>query len=294
MQMDEFLKKVRVRAGMSSNEDTKRGVEAVLDTLKARISYEAGDNVAAQLPKDLKDMWESSLLQRLQRSFGGVEHMDLGAFLARVAQKASLNDVQAAETLTFAVFATIREQVTPGAAESIEHQLPQDIRDMWASAHVKSTEMPTESVPNELVEEQVWGSKTEMPSGYDVEMKIAHTEAQIREMRGHTEAEHEMKHEVHTPAEERVEMVAPPGAHDATTGPASDVFYRSDPQLTQEIMEMLEESDELEAESINVFVQAGNVTLRGHVKSSEQREVANHIASKALGVGEIRNELVVG
>jgi len=295
MQMDEFLKRVRVRAGLSSCEEARRDVEAVLETLKTRISYEAGDNVAAQLPKELKDMWDSSLLERLQRSFGGVEHMDLGAFLARVAQKAGLLDVNAAEMLTSAVFITIREQVTPGAAESIEHQLPPDIRDLWNNpTKTIEFEAKVEHISDELAEEQVWGSKTDMPSGPDVDMIIAETEAQVRDMRARTEAKHKMEHdEVHLPAEERVEIVEPTEERESTEGPGNEAFYRSDPQLMQEITEMLEESDELEAQSINVFVQAGNVILRGHVKSDEQRNAANHVASKALGVGEIRNELIV-
>jgi osmotically-inducible protein OsmY len=69
--------------------------------------------------------------------------------------------------------------------------------------------------------------------------------------------------------------------------------YRSDPELEKEIRELLASSQEVNAENIEVFVQTGNVTLRGTVKTPEERDAAGRIAARGLGVGEIFNELVV-
>jgi osmotically-inducible protein OsmY len=90
---------------------------------------------------------------------------------------------------------------------------------------------------------------------------------------------------------DRVTMASPPGEHRDTEGPGSAEHYRSDAQLTEEIEDMLEESDEVNSEHIDVFVQSGNVTLRGSVKTPQERELAVRTASEALGVGEIRAEL---
>lgn len=305
MRADEFVKKVSERAGIADREQAKRATEAVLETLRARISHRSGDNVAAQLPADLKQMWESGTLEHLFRSMTGVERMDLGAFLARVAAIARLADIRQAETVTRAVFITMREQITEGAQKTVESELPDDIRQFWEDSRPGAEaegpfemEAPVEPTPEEMAGARTWGPETDLPSGSDVEMAEAQIEAQVRDLGGRdilgmaagpeTPGEEER---AEPPAAERVEIVPPPGERESTAGPGSDAYYRADAELTQEIEQMLGASDEVDASDINVFVQAGNVVLRGHVKTAGERDAASHIAARALGVGDIRNEL---
>lgn len=323
MQTEEFIKKVRVRAGLDDNEQAKKSIDSVFDALRARISHEGGDNVASQLPKELKEMWEAGLMEHLKRAVTGFERMDLGGFLAKVADEAGLQDIGQSETVTRAVFRTLQEQITPGASKAIENQLPPDIRDFWVSSAPQAeetTETPTVFVTEEVRTEMLIigmpGSMTEydeesevaesnlrpdMPSGYDVDMTIAMTEAQVRDMTQKGQEPYgaqrlgevtEGSKEVQPPSVDRIQMTTPPQSR-GTAGPGSEIYYRSDPQLSQEIEHMLDEDEDLKAENIDVFVQAGNVTLRGKVKSNNQRESAGRVAAKALGVGEIRNELIV-
>ncbi|MCE5321867.1 DUF2267 domain-containing protein [bacterium] len=269
MQTEEFLKKVKQRAGLIDNNSAKRASEAVFETLRARISHEGGDNVAAQLPKELKDLWESNVFEHVQRKVMGGERFDLGGFLASVAQKLGLDDISQAETVTKAVFMSMHEQITQGAAQSISHQLPQDIRIFWESSVAQQTFPYEWEAPVETMEQET--------------IVLAETEEEIK-------AGQETSPSVHPPAMDRVTMAS---EHAGVQGPASVEHYRSDSQLAEEIGEMLAESDELDPEHIEVFVERGNVTLRGSVKTSQEREVAIEIASEALGVGEIRSELEV-
>lgn len=94
------------------------------------------------------------------------------------------------------------------------------------------------------------------------------------------------------PAVERIEIL-PPEPPRPEEGPGGVSHYRSDPELEKEIRELLASSQEVNAENIEVFVQTGNVTLRGTVKTPEERDAAGRIAARGLGVGEIFNELVV-
>ncbi|MCE5198809.1 DUF2267 domain-containing protein [bacterium] len=368
MQAEEFLRKVQDRAGLPEDPNhgpARRATEAVFETLRARISHQGGDNVAAQLPKELKDMWESGLLEHIQRAISGFERMDLGVFVARVSEKTNIDDMQKVENVTRAVFATLQEQITPGAREAVSHQLPPDLREFWETALSTQVGPPyemeapvqesyisrqhAEEAAEPMAEEEVgarpWGPETDLPSGADVEMVTSGAEAQVRDIgegtdvrepgeeplteeagfeaegvrtdipeeamgirgeepeayeleEGAPEGEAVMSHvpgeeEVHPPSEERVTMTMPPDELEGRTGPASEHQYRLDPELTREIEEMLESSDEVDASNIDVFVQAGNVTLRGHVKTAHERDTAIHVASKALGIGEIRSELDV-
>ena len=269
MQTEEFLKKVKQRAGLVDNDSAKRASKAVFETLRVRISHEGGDNVAAQLPKELKDLWESDMLEHVRRKIMGGERFDLGGFFAHVAQELGLENITQAETITRAVFMSLNEQITQGARQSISHQLPQDIREFWESSIAEQGppyewEAPVEEMPQETI-------------------VFAETEEEIKAKQGPTPT-------VHTPAMDRVTMSS---EHTGIEGPASAEHYRSDPQLAEEIEDMLYESNELDPGQIEVFVERGNVTLRGMVKTPQEREVAIRIASEALGVGEIRSELEV-
>ncbi|MHB9035089.1 MAG: DUF2267 domain-containing protein [Armatimonadota bacterium] len=274
MQTDEFLKLVRERAGLADNERAKRASEVVFQTLRIRISHEGGDNVAQQLPKDLKELWESGAFAHVQRALAGVERLDLGAFLARIAQQLGLDDISQAETVTRAVFMSLHEQLTTGAQQSISHQLPQDIRGFWEASVAGAQGPPYE-----------WEAPVQDLEETEIDVTISETEAEVRQTKA------EKKPTAHQPAMDRVTMASPPGGHHDVEGPGSAEHYRSDAELTEEIEEMLDESDEIDAENIDVFVQAGNVTLRGCVRSPHEREMALRTVSEALGVGEIRSEL---
>lgn len=318
MQSEEFILKVRERAGLADKDQAKRAIEAVLETLRARIQHASGDNVAAQLPKEIKDLWESGMWEHIQRSMGGFERLDLGAFLSRVATELGYYDINQAEATTRAVFATLQEQVTPGAKETITRELPQDLREFWETSSQPVGEVVQEGPPFEMeapvvptfgtleltqeeIEARPWGPETDMPSGSDVEMIIAETEAQVRDRRTQEEQRREEsrawpseaggKEEEMPPAAERIHIEPSPEKMHGAASAGDATHYRSDPQLEDEIKSMLSESDELDASDINVFVQAGNVTLRGRVGSHKERDAAGLVAAKALGVGEILNEL---
>lgn len=140
MQTDKFLKKVRIRAGFEDNERARQVTEAVFTALRARISHAGGDNIAEQFPKDIRDLWESGLIDHIARGLKGIDRMDLGEFLGRVQNKAHLANADEAEAVIRAVFMTMKEQLSQGAQQAIEHQLPQDIRSLWQHSNAPAEE----------------------------------------------------------------------------------------------------------------------------------------------------------
>lgn len=227
MQAAEFLKKVRERSGLANDEEARRAADAVFGALRARISHGGGDNVADQLPRELRELWESGIVEHLMRSLVGVERLNLHEFLARIQNTGHLANIDHAEAVTRAVFMTLQEQITSGARWAVANQLPEDIRAVW---------------------------------------------------------------ETSTPVEEEEEI----GRYGPEViGPAAVSLFRTDAQIMEEIEDLLDTSDEVDAEKIDVHVQQGTVTLRGIVKSSNQWEAAGRIASEALGTKKVQNELTV-
>lgn len=307
MHAEEFLKNVVVRADLKDKDEGHRAVRAVLDALRARITPNTIDNIGAQLPKEVQEHWRQGFIERISRMAAGSERMDLGGFIAKVAVEYGTADMDQAEAITRAVFTTMREQITPGAQHSIEHELPEDIRMFWLECNPPA--MPEEKGPGELghvgaieweaEENESMGLITEPPYEFEApvvqeEEEIAGAKAGVSRFDMPMVSEMGMEElERPTPAEDRIVDFPPPSEYESVEGPGSQIHYRSDPQLTEEIEELLRSSEHVDSEHINVFVQAGNVTLRGTVRSPGERQSAAVLASKALGVGEIRNELTV-
>jgi uncharacterized protein (DUF2267 family) len=57
MDRDEFYARVRAEAGLGSTHEAREGARAVFAVLQAQISPGEADDVLAQLPADLKEVW---------------------------------------------------------------------------------------------------------------------------------------------------------------------------------------------------------------------------------------------
>jgi uncharacterized protein (DUF2267 family) len=102
---------------------------AVLQALRDRLTAEEARQARAQLPRPLKQVWD----------FGrdvdqGPVRMHRRAFYARVQAEAALGSEREARDATLAVFAALKEQLSPGEADDIAAQLPKDLKEIWATA----------------------------------------------------------------------------------------------------------------------------------------------------------------
>jgi uncharacterized protein (DUF2267 family) len=117
---DEFIRSVAQGAGIS-REDAERLTAATLHTLAERISGGEAEDLAAQLPKELKPHLEG--VEEEAESF------DVDVFVARVAERTGTDPDQALAHVG-AVFATLREAVDGGELDDIASQLPDGLRDL--------------------------------------------------------------------------------------------------------------------------------------------------------------------
>ncbi|HLH32898.1 MAG TPA: BON domain-containing protein, partial [Terriglobia bacterium] len=80
------------------------------------------------------------------------------------------------------------------------------------------------------------------------------------------------------------------GQH-AGRGPRS--FKRQDDRIEEEINEQLTRHPMIDATDIEVKVQNGEVTMRGHVDSREAKRMAEDIAESVFGVKEVNNQIKI-
>jgi uncharacterized protein (DUF2267 family) len=223
MEVERFFREVRDRAGLETREQVENAVRAVFGALRDRISPGGAANVASQLPRELRELWDAGVLHEAARVIGGVDRMDQEEFLRRVQNACHLPDINQAESVTRAVFAVLQEQITPGESHAVEAQLPPDLKEMWA-----------EERPPTVVEAR-----------YD-------------------------SHAI---------------------GPAQASLQRSDEQVERSVRELLDANDTIDASRIEVEAHQGRVHLKGHVRTAEEAKRASSVASRALGVVEVENEL---
>jgi uncharacterized protein (DUF2267 family) len=124
-----FYRMVRERVDGLGIEESKRVTGVVLRALRDRLTWEEAEQVAAQLPQPLKEVWTLGDQPRRQPL-----KIRRDEFLQRVKHEAGLLSGDAARRLTEAVFAALKAQLSPGEADDVLAQLPRDLKALWTAA----------------------------------------------------------------------------------------------------------------------------------------------------------------
>jgi len=107
---------------------------AVLQELRNRLTHEEVKDVAAQLPRQLKQVWLEG--ESEHRPFEKIHKAEL---IGRVRRRCSLPDDTEAERAVRAVFAELKRLLgspsgREGEAWDVYSQLPKDLKEMWLEA----------------------------------------------------------------------------------------------------------------------------------------------------------------
>jgi uncharacterized protein (DUF2267 family) len=124
-----FYRTVLEASAERQREEAKRATAAVFHALRDRLTAEEADQVAAQLPTELKAVWFAG------ECYGRRPlKLDRDEFYRRVMTEARLRSVREARWMTLAVFAALKQQLSPGEADDVLAQLPRDLKDVWTEA----------------------------------------------------------------------------------------------------------------------------------------------------------------
>lgn len=129
MTPEAFYRLVMEASADPRREEAKRATAAVFHALRDRLTPEEAEHLAAQLPRALQEVWWAG-----DRSPGRPIKLHRREFYERVMREAELPSVRDARWKTLAVFAALKEQLSPGESEDILAQLPKDLKELWAEA----------------------------------------------------------------------------------------------------------------------------------------------------------------
>lgn len=124
-----FYRTVMTTAGNDDRALAKRATAAVFHALRDRLTPEEADQLVAQLPIELKTVWEQGKREGRQPV-----KLHRAEFFERVKQDVDLPSTKQARWMTLAVFAALKESLTPGESEDVWAQLPKDLKELWAEA----------------------------------------------------------------------------------------------------------------------------------------------------------------
>ena len=130
MTTQSFYRNVMETMGDTARRETaKRATAAVFHALRDRLTPDESDQVVAQLPRELKAVWEAG--EKAERR---PVKMSREEFYDRVKQETGVTSQREARWLTLAVFAALGKQLSPGEAEDVNAQLPKDLKELWTEA----------------------------------------------------------------------------------------------------------------------------------------------------------------
>lgn len=127
MQHDEFIGLVQSRAQLPSRGDAERATRATLETLGERIPGGLATNLAAQLPEEIGEHLRRTLPYGLEDTPG--ERFDAAEFVARVADRATADEPQAAY-FARVVCEVVDEATQGGMLGKVAESLPEDVRQL--------------------------------------------------------------------------------------------------------------------------------------------------------------------
>jgi len=122
VQYEEFLNKVQDRIGPTQPDEARRAIIATLETLGECISGGEANDLAEQLPEELKEP--------LQPAGEDNEEFSLDEFLRRVSEREDV-DTDAVRNHASAVMTVLGEAVTGGELDNIRAQLPQEFEPLF-------------------------------------------------------------------------------------------------------------------------------------------------------------------
>ena len=128
-----FYKMVMATSGEKNREIVKGATAAVFHALRDRLTPREGDQLQAQLPRDLKRVWGAGA-----RPDHAPLKLGREEFFARVKDEAKLGTTRDARWMTLAVFAALKEQLSSGEATDVLAQLPKDLKELWIEAQIEA------------------------------------------------------------------------------------------------------------------------------------------------------------
>jgi uncharacterized protein (DUF2267 family) len=128
MQYGEIIDRIQKLSGLTDSDQIAGVLRAVLGTLGESIYRTGEDKLAAQLPKELRDVFQE--YQPRERGRGDLANYPVEEFYNRVKARANIS-YQDSQRLSAIVLNVLKEAVSEGGIEAVKKELPASFQKMF-------------------------------------------------------------------------------------------------------------------------------------------------------------------
>lgn len=128
----ELLNTLQEACDVEDRDQAEKVAAAVLHQLHDRLGPEA-DHLAAQLPEDVKPLYEGGMLERIKDALTPDDKIHFDQLVQRVADEGDVGTDVALEA-TMHVFSQLKAHISDGQARHVAAALPGDIQEVWDRA----------------------------------------------------------------------------------------------------------------------------------------------------------------
>lgn len=137
MNKDQFINRVMYLGNIQDKHVAEHGTKIVLGTISHRILETEAKDLESQLPGDLKKLWSQDTwftgFMKLSGKRLNFRHMN--QMLSIIENEIKRENLPLhPESLTRAVFHTLKEQITPGETSDLIAGLPEEIKEYFKAA----------------------------------------------------------------------------------------------------------------------------------------------------------------
>lgn len=123
MDTNEFVRRVKEETGLTDRAEVRRAIVAAFEALAAALPPDEAHDLGSQLPRGLKELVWSRQSSRMP-----AKPLDWQTLLTSVRNALHPGHRQQAAQVTRAIFAVLREAVSPGELDDIVSVLPPELQ----------------------------------------------------------------------------------------------------------------------------------------------------------------------
>jgi len=127
----EFWKRLKETLAIEDDGRVQQIGTKVLEALGCRLTFEEAENLKAQLPSGLKQIWNRCESR---------PKWNRAELLSMICDECDMETEEEAEHAVRSVFGILQEGISAGEADDVEAQLPKDMKSLWESARLIRSE----------------------------------------------------------------------------------------------------------------------------------------------------------
>ena len=137
MDKNTFIKKVMEHGNIEDKYAAERGIQIIFSILSYRLTEQEQSDVGAQLPLDLRRIWNNRvwITNFFRLSGKRLKYRHRIELMSLVDNEIKREQLPLhTEALTKAVFHTLKEQISIGESDEVALMLPKEIREFYKAA----------------------------------------------------------------------------------------------------------------------------------------------------------------